>query len=277
MGLRPIEFVTADAYVNMALDLHLFEMCEAGSPDGFLRFYAWSGVALSLGLHEPMEAVDSNRCDEDGVWVVRRPTGGRMVLHGDDLTYAIVLPREGFAGLSDAYKEISGCITRGLASLGAKLDFERGNPAKFEAGLKPCFASASRFEITDQGRKVVGSAQKIGARAILQHGSIPLGRDYLKVTEYMAAPTDARQKLHRELAEKTRCLEDLLGASISAAQVAEHLSWAFYDGFGRRGHQLPLSRFLAAISPSARALREEVARAKPQGTKALDTISRACI
>ena len=277
MGLRPIEFVTADAYTNMALDLHLFEMCEAGLQDGFLRFYAWSEAALSLGLHESMDAVDVSRCGEDGVCVVRRPTGGRMVLHGDDLTYAVVVPRQGFAGLSDAYREISRCITRGLASLGAKLDFERGNPAKFGAGLKPCFASASRFEITDQGRKVVGSAQKIGARAILQHGSIPLGRGYLKVTRYMAAPTDVRRHLHRELADKTRCLADLLGADVSPAQVAAHLACAFYDRFGRRGHQLPLNSFLAAISPLVRRLGEVVTTAKPQGTKALDTISRACI
>lgn len=225
--LKLLEYTRLDGRSNMDLDRALLAACEAAPEFGFLRFYTWVAPALSMGRLEPEDAVDRTAAQRDGITIVRRPTGGRTVLHGDDLTYTVVVPRPEDAGLQETYNRLSEILVEGLSAIGASLDIERGKTGRSRMVQKPCFASVSRYEVTHKGRKLVGSAQRIGERAVLQHGSIPLGRGYIDVVDYMNAPPAARERLRDEMRACTSCLEEVLGKHIEARQVADALAAAF--------------------------------------------------
>jgi lipoate-protein ligase A len=232
-----IGFTRRDAAYNMALDRHLLDLGEAAPGTGYLRFYGWSRPAISLGHSEPLENIDQAKLLEDGVELVRRPTGGRAVLHWDDLTYAVVLPADSGKDLSELYKLISWCIIDGARSMGLDLDLERGTVGKSGARQKPCFASVSRYEISYRGRKVVGSAQRIGERAMLQHGSIPVNRNYLRIVDYMKAGgagsgEPGRERLRRELRASTACLEDAAGRPLDPLEIKAALAQGFSARLG---------------------------------------------
>ncbi|MFH1312043.1 MAG: hypothetical protein ABIJ00_02345 [Candidatus Eisenbacteria bacterium] len=243
--LETLGFGTYDAGYNMMLDLRLYTLCENGSDSGFLRFYTWSGRTLSLGHFEDASVIDMARALEDGVQVVRRPTGGRVVLHGDDLTYAVVVPRGAGQSPLEAYRMISECIVRGFTRLGIEVGLERSSACKSDVTRKPCFVSTSRYEILHRGRKVAGSAQKTGSSAVLQHGSIPLGREYLKVVDYMASDCKDRARLRSDIDAATTCIYDLLGSCPAPEEVATALAHGFTERFdlvGRRAHADVLDR-----------------------------------
>jgi lipoate-protein ligase A len=226
-----IEYARLDGSSNMALDRRLLEICEGDPEVGLLRFYTWARPTLSMGHLEPQDAIDMAAARRDGVAIVRRPTGGRVVLHGDDLTYTVVLARSESAGLQETYNLISEVIVDGLSSVGARLDVERGRTGGAIFARKPCFASASRYEVTHGGRKVVGSAQRVGDRAFLQHGSIPLGRGYLGVADYMNVPAADRAGLRQEMVATTSCLSEVLGRRVAGEEIAGALAAAFQRRF----------------------------------------------
>jgi lipoate-protein ligase A len=230
--LAVVPFEVLRAAANMALDARLLEECERDPGTAFLRFYAWSPPALSLGRFEAAGAIDADRARADGVDVVRRPTGGRVVLHSEDLTYTVVVARDRWATAGEAYAWISARLVEGLASLGADVAAARGAAVKSAARQKPCFLSAARHEIVHRGRKLVGSAQRLGRAALLQHGSLPVGRGYLRVVEYLAVEAAVREALAREMLAATVCLEDLLGGRPGVAAVAAALERAMGSGFG---------------------------------------------
>ena len=191
---RLIGYACLEGRLNMEMDRNLLAACEAKPEYGFLRFYTWAGPTLSMGRLEPEDAVDRAAAERDGVPIVKRPTGGRVVLHGDDLTYTVVIPKPAGAGLQETYNLISEILVDGLSSMGAVLDIERGKTGRSGMVQRPCFASVSRYEVTHAGRKVVGSAQRVGERAVLQHGSIPLGHGYLRVVDFMyVSPADRKR------------------------------------------------------------------------------------
>jgi lipoate-protein ligase A len=230
--LKLVEYARLEGEANMDLDRRLLALCEANPEYGFLRFYTWARPTLSMGRLEPDDAVDRTAAERDGIAVVKRPTGGRVVLHGDDLTYAVVVPRPTRAGLQKTYNLFSEILVDGLSSMGAPLDMERGKTGRSRMVQRPCFASVSRYEVTYKGRKVVGSAQRVGQRAVLQHGSIPLGTGYLRVVDYMSVSSDARERLRDEMEAGTSCLEAVLGRCVEARQAAGALTGAFRRRLG---------------------------------------------
>jgi lipoate-protein ligase A len=254
--LNLVGFTRRDAAYNMAVDRYLLDLGEAAAeaaqaaadedPDGvpqvfpregYLRFYDWERPTISLGHSEPVENVDEAKAMADGLEIVRRPTGGRAVLHWGDLTYSVVLPARTGKDLSELYKLISECIIEGARLIGLDLDLERGSLGKSDARDKPCFASVSRHEISYRGRKVVGSAQRIGEGAMLQHGSIPVDRTYLKIVDYMrfsgtGDTARARERLRREIEASTACLEDASGGPLDPASVRKALTRGFEARLG---------------------------------------------
>ncbi|MFZ1947648.1 MAG: hypothetical protein WAW06_08880 [bacterium] len=219
---------------NMRLDLDLLASCEREPHRAYVRFYTWRPPALSLGRFESADVVDSSRAGSRGIDIVRRPTGGRVVLHLEDLTYTVVMPRRDSDSVAATYNWVSGCLVEGLRALGARVETSRGSAARL-ARAKPCFLSASRNEIVSSGRKLVGSAQRVGRRALLQHGSIPVGRGYLQVIEYMACGEEERAGLRREMLAGTTCLGDVLGAEVDARAIEAALGAAFARAFEAAG------------------------------------------
>ena len=172
-----------DGFRNMALDEALLESCRQGDfPGGafpVLRVYGWNVPTLSLGrFQDALRAVDEDFCRDRGIPVVRRPTGGAAVLHDREVTYCLVRPtREPPFGSSllDSYRRIASGIAAGLGLLGVVPDSGIVAPRMPRASRpEQCFARASSYEITFEGRKVVGSAQVRRRGASLQHGSILL-------------------------------------------------------------------------------------------------------
>ncbi len=171
---------------NMALDEALLERArETG--DAFCRVYTWVRPTLSLGRNQVAAGrYDLARARELGVDVVRRPTGGRAVLHHRELTYAVAMPAEG--SLRESYERINRLLTGALALLGAAAApaaVEGRSPAP---SLAPCFELPTRDELVVEGRKLVGSAQWRDEGALVQHGSILVDDDQGLVRELTLAP-----------------------------------------------------------------------------------------
>jgi lipoate-protein ligase A len=160
----------------MAVDEVLLDGVAAGSAPPTLRFYGWAPPCLSLGYFQPFEVVDIAGCRSLGVEVVRRPTGGRAILHDRELTYSVALPLRllGDDGaVLPSYHRVSLALERGLNRLGAPVVLAPESAAHADPSHGPvCFDRPSAHEILLNGRKLVGSAQVRRATAILQHGSI---------------------------------------------------------------------------------------------------------
>lgn len=206
---------------NMALDEVLL---ASAARDGVatLRLYRWRGSWLSLGYAQPFDAAAEAACRSAGVTVVRRATGGRAVLHGADLTYAVIAPEALLPpGLEGAYRLLSDALLDALRAIGVAAE-----PAPRAAVPAPaegfdCFAAAATDEICVAGRKLAGSAQRRAAGAVLQHGSIRLAPDpaaaarlvrtgagATSLAELGLAPGTARLALARAL---PRALAERLG------------------------------------------------------------------
>ena len=162
---------------NMAVDEALLRSAQRGAP-ATLRFYSWDGAWLSLGFAQSLDAARRAACCEAGVGIVRRATGGRAVLHGADLTYAVVAPAAALpAGLHATYALIGEALREGIAALG--VEAERSGPSHAAPGPGgfDCFQSPAADEICAGGRKLAGSAQRRAGGAVLQHGSLRLTPD----------------------------------------------------------------------------------------------------
>jgi len=165
---------------NMALDETLLEEVSKpqAHPQTYLRFYQWSRPTLSLGFSQKSErVVDFNYCDVHGIDVVRRPTGGKAVLHDGELTYAVISNDVFFFAIGDiskTYRRIADALRTGLGLLGIQTTLAQHYGGSTAIGPLPaaCFAVSNHFELLWQNRKLVGSAQRRTKTAFLQHGSI---------------------------------------------------------------------------------------------------------
>ena len=246
---------------NMAVDEALARICEKGG-EGFpvLRLYWWRLPTLSLGAKERLaEAADVEACRRLGIALVRRATGGRAVLHDHELTYAIIGPLGAapFAGtVEESYRLTAEALSDGISRIGIDLDLTPGSikmrprtvrtneesPAATIRHL-PCFAAPSRYELTWQGRKVVGSAQRRLKKAVLQHGSILLSTDAKQLSE--ASGSDPNRI--DELAETMIGLQEISSRGIERKELFEPLANAFSGVCGiefRPGDLTPEERAL---------------------------------
>jgi lipoate-protein ligase A len=151
---------------------------ELGEGKGVLRLYRWDPPTISFGRNEPAAGrYDLTRAREAGVAFVRRPTGGRAVLHHQELTYALVFPVNAFGGLKAAYRLINKGLLAGIQILGAAAELADPQGPSLPPDAGPCFRQPAQGEVTAQGRKLIGSAQVRLGDAVLQHGSIILDGD----------------------------------------------------------------------------------------------------
>jgi lipoate-protein ligase A len=218
-----------DGFENMAIDAALLEQVDsAEAPQTIVRFYTWRRPTVSLGRNQqPHKAVDVDYCKTKGIDIVHRPTGGRAVLHDDELTYAVISNDSDAFGdtIYGNYKRVSEALRLGYTRLGvpAVLAPETRKPSSIaEDGDPPCFASPSRYELMVQGRKIAGSAQRRIRRSFLQHGSllITCDRDVLARITRVADPRELDQAMAgvAEFLPGRPNLEELTTAFIQAFQ-----------------------------------------------------------
>lgn len=178
--------------MNMAVDDLLFTALEEGRSDQpVLRLYTWEPATLSLGYHQPFaKSCDPAFLTREGFGLVRRPTGGKAVLHQHEVTYSVMAPFAGpFSGsLVDTYSAVAAALAAGLMRLGLPVTLKERALRIAPGSRAPCFMVPSEKELLVEGRKVVGSAQKRGHKAFLQHGAIPLTLDYEALAHAAADP-----------------------------------------------------------------------------------------
>lgn len=163
----------------MAVDEYLFRTLGP-DPATILRFYQWDRPTASLGCgQEAARVVDREACRANKVGLVRRPTGGKLVLHYREATYAVISSDvETFTETLDgSYSWIARALLCGLKNLGVEAALAGETPRDYIQGAMPCFSRPARNEIEVNGRKIIGSAQKRIGGCFLQHGSIPLAGD----------------------------------------------------------------------------------------------------
>jgi lipoate-protein ligase A len=193
---------------------------------GYLRLYQWRPHCLSFGRHEPARRrYRRDRIATLGIDVVRRPTGGRAVWHGRELTYAVTAPEDAFGSLRQAYQTIHEMLAAALRSLGADTTLADVSLPPAEIGAGACFASPVGGEVLIDGGKVIGSAQIRHSGGLLQHGSILLDDDQEILTELTigAAPASRALPLNRALA--TRTTADQVAERVAAAARAWPGTW----------------------------------------------------
>ena len=216
---------------NMALDQAVAEAVAAGESLPTLRFYRWLPPTVSLGRHQPVAEVDKAAIAAAGYELVRRPTGGRAILHVDELTYSIAAPADEprvRGGVMDAYLRLSEALVLGLRSLGlAGVEKAPGHVRTGQDVSAACFEVPSAYEITAGGRKLMGSAQSRRAGYVLQHGSLPLVGDILRLIDVLVLEPAAAEALRVELDQRACTLAAALGVAdddpavdFAAVQVA---------------------------------------------------------
>jgi len=161
---------------NMARDHALAMSLRDG--EGVLRLYRWDPPTISFGRNEPTRGLYlEERAREEGVGFVRRPTGGRAVLHDRELTYALVFPLDAFGGMRASYRLVNAGLLAGIQALGAAAELASASGPSLRPDAGPCFRQPAEGEVTALGKKLIGSAQVRMGEVVLQHGSIILDGD----------------------------------------------------------------------------------------------------
>ncbi len=237
-----------DGTTNMAIDEALLVGVNRGGTQPTVRVFAWDPPTVSLGYSQRVEEeFDLGAVREAGFGIVRRPTGGRAVLHAGELTYSVVGPAgEPPLGTSimQAYEAIARALAAGLGLLGIRVELAQVRTEAVARGgaAPPCFASAGRYEIVVDGRKLVGSAQRRVGRGVLQHGSLLTDPTHERISEVMLLD-DARrrERVRRLLASKTTNLSALLGRPVGFPEVAEAVREGFARAWGVSLHEAGLT------------------------------------
>ncbi|KIL44376.1 lipoate--protein ligase family protein [Jeotgalibacillus soli] len=222
---------------NMALDEALLDWHSEGKIPPTIRFYGWDPATLSIGYFQRVEKeINMEEVKRLGLGFVRRPTGGRGVLHEQELTYSVIVSEEHKdmpKTVTEAYRVISEGILKGFHHLGLDAYFSIPRTDEEKNSLKDprsavCFDAPSWYELVVEGRKVAGSAQTRQKGVILQHGSILLDIDEDKLFSLFIYSNDrVRDRMKSAFKGKAVAINDMVSSKISIEQAKN----AFYKGF----------------------------------------------
>jgi lipoate-protein ligase A len=223
---------------NMAMDVALV---SGLSDSPTLRLYAWRPWAISLGFHQKADDLDFEKCVYAGIDVVRRPTGGKAILHAEEITYCVSVPKKHRLYRLrplNVYNQISLALIEGLNSLGLGVTLERQNSqAPNYRGQFACFESSAKYEIQHNGKKVVGSAQRRFKHGLLQHGSILTSNAHLRLANYVIGT----KTLANGIGETSTDLHAISGRVVSWTALTGALRLGFRNVLNIRFTDKPLS------------------------------------
>lgn len=224
MNVRFLDTGLENGAMNMAIDEALLLLCDE-QPRVTLRFYGWARPTLSLGYFQGVSEIDLEECERRGFDWVRRPTGGRAVLHDHELTYSVIAPIEVLgASVAQSHEKISRALAVGLEKLGLHAELAQLRASGKEASAA-CFAAPAPVELTIEGKKVIGSAQVRTKRSLLQHGSIPITIDFEALAAVLKIP---RPELVRE---KAAGIAEFLGDMPTLEQLKDAIREGFVEFF----------------------------------------------
>jgi lipoate-protein ligase A len=230
---RLIHSPPASGSWNMAVDEALLESVQSGNAPPTLRLYDWQPATLTLGYAQPIRNVDFAGLEKHGWGLVRRPTGGRAILHADEITYSVVAStsEERVAGgVLESYKRLAQALLRSVEHLEVPaIGKEKSKKVNRSKDPNPiCFESPSDYEITVDGKKLLGSAQARRKEGMLQHGSLPLFGDIGRIAYALSfSDEDKRERAAERVRESASNVESAIGRRISWESAAD----AFAHGF----------------------------------------------
>ncbi len=234
---RLIQTTPTSGAWNMALDESLLHHVSQKISPPTLRFYSWSIPTLSLGYSQPWADVDMDRLYQLGWDLVRRPTGGRAILHADEFTYSVTAPVDEPAvsgSLLESYHRLSTALQRGLKKLGVVTAAdEKYTPSGQAPDQNPvCFRVPSNFEITWKKKKMIGSAQARKSGGVLQHGSLPLFGDLTRITQVLKYDSEEERKLSATgLLDRAVTLKEVTGQEFPWHVISKAMLEAFSEEF----------------------------------------------
>lgn len=229
---RVIEHPPGNGAWNMAVDEAILESVYAGHSLPTLRLYAWEPACLSLGHAQPFSDVDTATLSENGWTVVRRPTGGRAILHVDELTYAVIAPETEprvSGGVIESYLRLSQALLEALRLLGLTPQaFEKPASTNGNRSNPVCFEVPSNYEITVNNKKLIGSAQARRKEGILQHGSLPLYGNLSRIIQALKFDhQDGKERAKARLLAHATTLEQELEQRVEWQQASDAVKQGF--------------------------------------------------
>jgi len=229
---------------NMNFDLHLANNSKPG--EAVLRLYRWEPYCISLGANQDAASVNSGRASEDNIDIVARPTGGRAILHAEELTYSVILPLEDHSSARNIYNEINAALLKGLEIYNPGLSaaaLENMQP-DFASFYKQdvsavCFAASAKSEIKFTGKKLVGSAQRKLKKSVLQHGSVLCGDFHTRIIHYLNTSDEGKERITETMKEKTTDIRSILGTEVDYVKLEESLVSGFESYFNMKIEEIP--------------------------------------
>ncbi len=237
-----------DGATNMAIDEAILQALAAGAGQPTLRLFQWTPPCLSLGYNQHWDEVDDAACRQLGYTWTRRPTGGKAILHTDEATYSLIIPQEDpriQGGIVESYRILSLGLMKSLEILGVpavQAANEEGSGTPGPNGGGPvCFDTPSRYELTWQGKKLIGSAQLRRKKIVLQHGSLPLHGDLNRIIDALAFSEEERARQKALLPRRATTLAQALGRVLPFGTVASAIAQGFAEQLNLTLRELPLT------------------------------------
>ena len=223
---------------NMAVDCAIADAVAGGEQPPTLRLYGWNPFCLSLGYGQRAREANRPALKARGWDLLRRPTGGKAILHGDELTYSLCLPLDhplACGDLVESYRRISIGLLRALECLGLSASAgprQDNASARSRAAGPVCFELPSHYEVMAAGRKLIGSAQMRRRSLMLQHGTLPLSGDVARICDVLEFATDAEREARKlRLRERAITLAQALGWAPTWTEAAEAVEQGFSEAF----------------------------------------------
>ena len=238
----------------MAVDESILEHTHRGATMPTLRLYAWNPPCVSLGHSQSFDDVDVERLTSHGWDVVRRLTGGRAILHTDELTYSVTGGADEpvlSGGVLESYNRLAQALMFAVRELGLPVEMtEHASSVTDSSAMNPvCFEAPSAYEITSTSKKLIGSAQARRKAGVLQHGSLPLTGDLTRICQALAFENEsAREHAAHRLLLRAATVESILGKVIDWEAAAQSFVHGFESQLG-----LHFERGELSASESARA------------------------
>lgn len=237
---------------NMDFDL---ELVNNFSDEPVLRVYRWEPFCVSLGANQDLGSVSQKKIDTDGFDIVKRPTGGRAILHAEELTYSVVYPVSEDKSPKQIYREINLALRKGLIhynNIFEKIELEHSQPhfPTFYKDSKStlCFAVSAMNELNYEGKKVVGSAQRKIGNVILQHGSILCGNFHKRIIEYLTLSEKKIEEIKFEIEQTTTELETILNEKINYQVLTESIKTGFENHFNVKFEEETFPESIARVN-----------------------------
>ena len=221
---------------NMSYDMNLAETIEPGI--ALLRFYKWKPYCISFGANQDFNTINIKKAFDNNIDIVERPTGGRAILHSEELTYSVVYPLDNGFSPKDLYREINLALRKGMIFFNSKLEKIEleGEQPHFPSFYKNnksdlCFAVSAKNELKFEGKKLVGSAQRKMKNSVLQHGSILCGDFHKNIVDFLFLNDEETEQMREEIENTTTDLRSILNYEIDYDLLGEAIKTGFEEHF----------------------------------------------